>query len=105
MRKTVKHEDWDVVEIFITLRGQFYGQERCIGCAKRTVRKQNDTPSNISGVMGHLLRGNNWPHGRRMRVAFLDIFTVSGGSSEGKHGGNFLVLTEQNGRAKRRKFS
>ena len=43
--------------------------------------------------------------GRRMRVAFLDIFTVEGGSSEGKHGGNFLVLTEQNGRAKRRKFS
>ena len=50
-----------------------------------------------------------------MRVAFLDLYTVEGGSSDGKHGGNFLVLMEQNGmeqngmeqngRAKRRKFS
>ena len=31
-----------------------------------------------------------------MRVAFLDIFSVLGGSLGGEHGGHFLVLMEHN---------
>ena len=67
------------------------------------------------GSYGPFIAWELLARGRRMRVAFLDIYTVEGGSSEGKHGGNFLVLMEQNGmeqngmeqngRAKRRKFS
>ena len=74
MRKTVKHEDWDLAEIFITWRGHFYGQEECIGSAKRTVRKQNETPSNISGDMGHLLRENHWPVGGECVLLLLIPF-------------------------------
>ena len=71
MRKTVKHEDWDLAEIFITWRGDFYGQEECIGSAKRTVRKQSETPSNISGGMGDLLRENYWRVGGGCVLLFL----------------------------------
>ena len=35
------------------------------------MRKQNESPSNISGVMGHLLRGNDWPVGGGCVLLFL----------------------------------
>jgi len=40
-----------------------------------------------------------------VRVAFLDIFTFWGCSSEGDHGGNLLARMEKNGRGRRKQLS